>query len=255
VAVSPDGASVYVSNRGSGTVSQYNVGAGGALTPKSPATVAAGNGPAGVVVTGGPPPPYSLPAAATEVGASLVQVFKQCGTPGNPVNATHAPTLGLGSCSPPVHVSPNARVGSSGSGSVTMTVLTGDYQIAMLDSDIRTPAGSDYDPNGAAGGDLKMDARLRITDTNNCIPSGCTGPSYTQSATTTDFDFGPVPVNCVPNGSPTASPGSDCNVTTTVNTVSPGTLVAGKRTSITVFRLRVNDHADTLFQQQGSLVP
>ena len=102
--------------------------------------------------------------------------------------------------------------------------------------------------------DLKAVARLRITDTNNCTPSGCSGP-YTQSATTTDFDFGPVPVNCVPNGSPTASPGSDCNLTTTVNTVSPGTLIAGKLTSITVFRLRVNDHANTLFQQQGSLIP
>jgi hypothetical protein len=135
-----------------------------------------------------------------------------------------------------------------------MTVLPGDYQIAMLDSDIRTPAGSDYDPNGGAGNDLKVVARLRITDTNNCTPSGCTGP-YAQSATTTDFDFAPVPVNCVPNGSTTTPPGSDCNVTTTVNAVTPGTLVAGKQTSITVFRIRVNDSANALFQQQGSLVP
>jgi DNA-binding beta-propeller fold protein YncE len=58
IAVSPAGTSVYVTNFGSpftsGSVSQYDVGAGGTLSPKSPATVAAGAGPAAVVVS--PPP-------------------------------------------------------------------------------------------------------------------------------------------------------------------------------------------------------
>ena len=47
--------SVYVSNSGaanpSGTVSQYGIGAGGGLSPYSPATVAAGVHPLGVAVT------------------------------------------------------------------------------------------------------------------------------------------------------------------------------------------------------------
>jgi DNA-binding beta-propeller fold protein YncE len=56
LAVSPDGKSVYVTNESggagsSGTVSQYDVGAGGALTPKSPASVATGTGPQGVAVS------------------------------------------------------------------------------------------------------------------------------------------------------------------------------------------------------------
>jgi DNA-binding beta-propeller fold protein YncE len=55
VAVSPDGGSAYVANFianvNGGSVSQYDVGAGGALSPKSPATVATGNGPFGVTVT------------------------------------------------------------------------------------------------------------------------------------------------------------------------------------------------------------
>jgi DNA-binding beta-propeller fold protein YncE len=56
VAVSPDGRSVYVTNfpRGSvspSTVSQFDVGVGGTLTPKSPATVAAGISPEGVAVS------------------------------------------------------------------------------------------------------------------------------------------------------------------------------------------------------------
>jgi DNA-binding beta-propeller fold protein YncE len=51
LAVSPGGGSVYVANHDSNNVSQYDVGAGGALTPKSPATVPAGTGPVGVAVS------------------------------------------------------------------------------------------------------------------------------------------------------------------------------------------------------------
>jgi DNA-binding beta-propeller fold protein YncE len=56
VAVSPDGQSLYVANSYSGegrngTISQYNVGPGGKLSPKSPATVAAGRGPSGLALT------------------------------------------------------------------------------------------------------------------------------------------------------------------------------------------------------------
>ena len=55
VAVSPDGKSVYVTNQGgavaAGTVSQFDVSAGGALQPKSPPTVPAGTFPIGVAVS------------------------------------------------------------------------------------------------------------------------------------------------------------------------------------------------------------
>jgi DNA-binding beta-propeller fold protein YncE len=51
-AMSPDGASLYVTNNG-GEISQYDVGAGGALSAKSPAVVSAGSGPFGIAV--GPP--------------------------------------------------------------------------------------------------------------------------------------------------------------------------------------------------------
>ena len=43
--------SVYVTNSNDNTVSQYDVGAGGALSPKSPATVATGVAPQGVAVS------------------------------------------------------------------------------------------------------------------------------------------------------------------------------------------------------------
>jgi DNA-binding beta-propeller fold protein YncE len=51
MAVSPDGRSVYVTNNVQGTILQYDVGPGGALSPKSPATVAGGLTPDGVAVS------------------------------------------------------------------------------------------------------------------------------------------------------------------------------------------------------------
>ena len=43
--ISPDGKSVYVANQGDDSISQYDVGANGALSPKSPPTVATGDTP------------------------------------------------------------------------------------------------------------------------------------------------------------------------------------------------------------------
>jgi DNA-binding beta-propeller fold protein YncE len=55
VAVSPDGRSVYVTNSVNqpvkGTVSQYDVGPGGGLLPKNPATVDAGDTPEGIALS------------------------------------------------------------------------------------------------------------------------------------------------------------------------------------------------------------
>ena len=58
MAVSADGRSVYVTDANDDALSQYDVGArGGALTPKTPATVPAGDLPVGVAVN----PPVRIP--------------------------------------------------------------------------------------------------------------------------------------------------------------------------------------------------
>jgi DNA-binding beta-propeller fold protein YncE len=51
VAVSPDARSVYVANTGGESISQYDVGASGALSPKSPPEVTVGNIGQGVAVS------------------------------------------------------------------------------------------------------------------------------------------------------------------------------------------------------------
>ena len=69
VAVSPDGTSVYVTNFAGSSVSQYTVGADGALIAKTPATVAAGDA-RGVAVLPDQGPVASFSATVAPAGAA-----------------------------------------------------------------------------------------------------------------------------------------------------------------------------------------
>jgi hypothetical protein len=203
------------------------------------------------------PPGYQRPQTASHTQVSLVPVFKQCGTGGNPVNSSHPPgylsTSAIGSCNPPQPQSSTAVVGAGGSGVVVLDVGSGpsssDVTLIIVDSDIQTPSGGDY-----LTGPLKMVFRTRLTDLNNCTPSPCGGP-FTQAGTGTDSDFGPVPVPCIPNGPTSTPPGSNCIVTTSANSFMPGLVVSGKQAVWQAFRIRMLDNSNTLFQQQGFLVP
>lgn len=195
---------------------------------------------------------HEVPASAPSIHSSLVPAFKQCGTGGNPANSSHSPPLAVGSCNPPKPSSSQAVVGPTNVGSAQIDVVTGDVSLTGTDSDIRTPAGADYDPT--TGTDMFAVARIRFTDHYNCSPAPCAGP-FTQPGTGTDLDFGPVPISCVANGSAATPPGSDCNVTTSANTVVPGSVVPGKQAVVQVFRIRINDATNVLFQQQGIFIP
>jgi hypothetical protein len=137
---------------------------------------------------------------------------------------------------------------------VQVTVVPGNVTLVGTSSDIQTPSGADYNPNPAGTADLNSTSRIRFTDHYNCFPTGCVGP-YTQAGTGQELDFGPVPVECAPNGSTATPPGSDCNVSTSANTVVPGSVVNGKEAVVQIFRVRVNDAANALFAQQGIFIP
>ena len=68
VALSVDGKSAYVTNYTSNTVSQFTVAANGALSAKSPATVATGSNPVGIAVSAGPPITSTVTAVAPKSG-------------------------------------------------------------------------------------------------------------------------------------------------------------------------------------------
>ncbi len=76
VAISPDGSSVYATSDGScsgkgGNILQYSVGAGGVLSPDSPAAVAVGTNPFGLAVVGAAPT-ETLTVSLAGAGAGLV---------------------------------------------------------------------------------------------------------------------------------------------------------------------------------------
>jgi hypothetical protein len=194
---------------------------------------------------------HEVPQSAPSLHSNLVPAFKQCGTGGNPTTGQHSLPLAVGSCVPKP-ASAQARVGPGNVGAANIDVITGDVSLTGTDNDVRTPTGADYDPT--TGTDLFATARIQFTDHYNCFPAPCTGP-YTSPGTGTQLDFGPVPISCVANGSATSAPGSDCNVTTSANTVVPGSVVPGKQAVVQIFRIRISDYQNVLFQQQGIFIP
>ena len=196
---------------------------------------------------------YQRPAGAPSVQLSLVPVFRQCGTGGNAPSAAHPAPLSVGSC-PPAPVSTIARVGASGAGSFAVAAVSGDFSITESTSDVRTPSGADYDPSPPGTPDLTAIVRVRVTDLANCAPAPCSGPFQTP-ATAVDADFGPIPIDCVPNGAAGTPPGSDCNLTTSANSFLPGFAAAQRQAVLQLFRVRVNDSSGGLFEQEGILAP
>jgi hypothetical protein len=207
--------------------------------------------------------PYQVPGSASSVSVPLVPVFVQCGTAGNQPNAAHAPSLAVQSCDPPRPVSKVAAVGRQGQGSAQLTVVPDDSSTAANEGDLSFAGsltdvragderGADYDPS-PGGPDLTIVGRWRVTDLAN-------GPSQ-SAATAVDVDF-PVPVDCSPTSAP--SVGSSCSFNTTANAVSPGSVSAGQRAIVQLFRVRANDSGpdgvlgnadDKLFEQQGIFSP
>ena len=207
---------------------------------------------------------YEHPQGAPSLSTALVPVSKQCGTGGNPANASHAPPLAGGSCSPPSPSSAVVHIGPQMQGSAALTVTPGDTDptngdqadVALVTtlSDIQTIAGGDYDPN-PSGADLTQVVRLRLTDQAN----GYGG----TSATASDVDFA-VPIDCTPTADPAV--GSKCAVNTTADSVMPGFAQEQRQAVAQIFRVRVYDSGlngthengtgdDKLFAHEGVFVP
>jgi WD40 repeat protein len=138
VAVSPDGGSVYVASVGSDTISQYDVGAGGALTPKSPPVVATANSPFGVAVS-----PDGKSVYVANQGTNTVSQYDVAAGGGlTPKSPPTAPTAGF---SPQgLAVSPDGGsvyAANTGSGTVSQYDVAGDGALT-LKSPAAVAAGS-----------------------------------------------------------------------------------------------------------------
>jgi hypothetical protein len=206
-------------------------------------------------------PSYERPQSASPITVSLVPVFRQCGTGANPANGAHAAPLSGPSCGSPT-TSANAHYGGQATGTAGMSVVPGnlstpadeaDVNLNAAATDVRagTTTGADYNPS--TGADLTLVAKWRITDLRN----GTTG---TGAGTAADLDFS-VPVNCTATA---GTEGANCIAGTSADALTPGSILEGKATVVSTFRLRVNDAGadgvrgnadDRLFLQQGYYVP
>src|SRR6185312_10204992 len=209
-----------------------------------------------------PAPTYEAPKFAAPIHASLVPVFRQCGTGANPTDGQHSPPLATPACLPPL-AQGVAHFGPQAAGTAWLAVIYGDTNAANGDqadatlrfdlSDIRTAGGADYNPN-TSGPDGTLVTRLRFTDRAN-------GPSGASAGTATDLDFS-VPFNCTPTSDPVL--GSTCTLDTSADAVTPGAIKENKATVLQVFRLRLNDSGlngvrgdsdDRLFATEGVYIP
>jgi hypothetical protein len=211
------------------------------------------------------PATFVRPKGATPFNASLVPAFAPCTF----ANRTHAAPLGYGSCNPPAQVSHNVTIGTPDAnenpaefvGSVRFGVATGnpltpadeaDVAISASLSDIRnTGSLSDYE------GELRLSTPLRITDRNST--GGQTPLSEAATATDSTLD---VTVPCAPTADPAV--GSDCAVSTTADTVVPGSVQEGQRAVWAMNQVKVYDGGasglasapdSTVFAVQGIFAP
>jgi Tol biopolymer transport system component len=199
-----------------------------------------------------PYPGYPRPRGATPIQIALVPASSECTSP----NSTHGGALSSGSCTPPAQISSELTVGTPDANAqgaklqskILYGVGGGDVGIVATITDVRNKSDlSDYT------GELTLSPGLRITDKNNAGP----GPGTVSDTTL------PVTIPCAATTDTTI--GSTCSLSTTVNSVYPGAVVAGKRAIWQLGQVRVYDGGtdglasttadNTLFLDQGVFVP
>jgi plastocyanin len=209
---------------------------------------------------------YARPLSATPLTVKLVPSFEPCAAS----NSTHGAPLAFAACNPPKQTSDYATVGTpdangamaNSSGLLKLTVggespinpnngNQADVSVVESITDVRNKSApaTDY------AGQLRTVLTFRITDRRN-------GPSVGDSATATDFAFA-FAVPCPTNGDP--SIGSNCNVTTSINSQLAGMVLEAKRSVFELRSVQVFDGGadgvasttgdNTLFETQGFFAP
>jgi hypothetical protein len=208
------------------------------------------------------PEGYPRPRGASPLQVPLVPAFRQCGSP----NSSHGAPLSFGSCRPPVQESSYLTIGTPDSngkaalsvGSLKLRTITGDPSTAANEADVAVTTSlsdvrnrnnlSDYT------GELEATLQLRITDRRN-------SPSGTDAGTVSDFTF-PFTVPC----SATAEDsGGKCALSTTANSVMPGSVQESARAIWQLGQIGIYDggadglasttDGDSVFATQGVFVP
>jgi dipeptidyl aminopeptidase/acylaminoacyl peptidase len=204
---------------------------------------------------------YARPRGATPVRVSLVPAYTACGTP----NRTHGAPLEVGSCAPPVQASSYLTVGTlDANGKPANSV--GHERIDVVNGNPATPADEadlrfmvEIEDVRMAGTLDDYEGRLLAVNTVRITDRASNGP---VAATTVDTPFN-VPVDCT--RIPTAQIGATCSVSTTADSLVPGSIKEGGRSNWGLSQVEVFDGGadsdvttaadNTLFEVQGIFVP
>ena len=217
---------------------------------------------AGAVAAG-----YARPKGASPIQLRLVPAFEQC-SGSSPSGMTHGAPLAVASCSPPQEASDHLTLGSgdhTGTGVTSFGLMEfkvlgenpidttngdqADVQVNFQLSDVR----NNVSPYTDYTGELRGAIGLRITDRHN-------GPTLSASATAADLTI-PFTVACAATG---GSEGSNCNVSTTADGLTAGTVRENSRSIWQLAQFQVFDGGpdgdaetanNTLFMVQGAFVP
>jgi hypothetical protein len=188
----------------------------------------------------------------------LVPAFRECTAP----DLTHGAPLSYGACSSPSTASlltvgtPDANgVQANSIGSVSYRAIGSgpstqpDVSVVVSIADVRRAGDlSDYT------GELQLRGSLRITDRLN-------GVAGDEAGTVQDTEL-PAAIPCAATES--ASIGASCHLSTTVNSLTPGAVVGGKRAIWQFGAVQIYDGGTSgtagapdaqLFESQGLFVP
>ncbi len=183
---------------------------------------------------------FPRPKAATPMFAPFVTAYNACPTP----NRVHATPLNFGSCNPPARSSGVLTSGSPDAngfaanmtGAVKLVVINGnagtpadeaDVAIEIDITDVRNnPSGTDYT------GRVLATTAITVTDRRADAQENPT------LGTTQPFDLG-IPVQCTGTASTTI--GSNCTLSTTVDSLVPGAVAEGARSNWELGQFVVKD--------------
>jgi hypothetical protein len=212
------------------------------------------------------PASYVRPKTASQNRFGLVPAFRPCKVP----NRMHGPALAQPSCNPPKPYSRYLTVGTPDVNGATanfassvkvigLAGITGnqtdeaDIAMQVRIDDVRNKANlTDYT------GQLRVRAEYRRqTDKENAIGTA----SPVEAATSIDAAWS-FSVQCAATADPTI--GSNCDLTTTRDAITPGSIKEGKRLVLELGRIQVWDggsdgqnstQINDLFLTQGIFVP
>ena len=209
---------------------------------------------------------YVRPKGAGPLLTALVPAYRPCKYP----NRQHGPPFADGSCYPPKPFSRNLTVGAPDA-NARATNFSGSFRITPIVGDPGTPADeADIAVNiamedvrrksdlGDYTGQLRARAAYRrVTDRENVFGIG----TPVDAATSTDSPWA-FTVQCVATADTTV--GSNCNLTTSVDALTAGTIKESKRAIYQYGQIEVHDGGpdgnvqtldNDLFAVQGIYVP